>query len=206
MSQTIAREVRPYHLDDGSRGAAEGRWCWSRPCEHRLVVLNARDARWFHRPGRGDSLPLTGCDEYEAETYFPMLGMSIQVLRPGEPNGTYHWETEQEDFLVLAGEALLIVEGQERPLRQWDFIHCPPESRHVFVGVGDRPCVILAASSRQFQKDGPWGFYCAVSSPVGTTRALPRTRRTAGSRTAGSHQSSRRGTAQGCCRASVVAD
>jgi hypothetical protein len=62
-------------------------------------VMNARDARWFHRPGRGDSLPLTGCDEFEAETYFPMLGMSIQVVPPGEPNGTYHWETEQEDFL-----------------------------------------------------------------------------------------------------------
>jgi len=79
-------------------------------------MMNARDARWFHRPGRGDSLPLTGCDEFEAETFFPMLGMSIQVIPPGEPTGTYHWETEQEDFLVLAGEALLIVEGQERPL------------------------------------------------------------------------------------------
>jgi uncharacterized cupin superfamily protein len=122
-------------------------------------VLNAREARWFHRPGRGDSLPLTGVDEFEAETYFPMLGVSIQVLAPGEPNSTYHWETEQEDFLVLAGEALLIVEGQERHLAQWDFVHCPPETRHVFVGAGDGPCVILAASSRQFQKDGPWGFY-----------------------------------------------
>jgi uncharacterized cupin superfamily protein len=131
------------------------------PASTGWFVMNARDARWFHRPGRGDSLPLTGCDEFEAETYFPMLGMSIQVLPPGEPNGTYHWETEQEDFLVLAGEALLIVEGQERPLKQWDFVHCPPETRHVFVGVGDAPCVILAASSRQFQKDGPWGFYCA---------------------------------------------
>ncbi len=121
-------------------------------------VLNARDARWFHRPGR-HSLPLTGCDEFEAETYFPMLGMSIQVLSPGEPNSMYHWETEQEDFLVLSGEALLIVEGQERKLRQWDFVHCPPETRHVFVGAGDRPCVILAASSRQFQASGPWGYY-----------------------------------------------
>jgi uncharacterized cupin superfamily protein len=123
-------------------------------------VMNARDARWFKRPDRGDSLPLTGYDEFEAETYFPMLGMSIQAIGPGEPNGTYHWETEQEDFLVLSGEGLLIVEGQERRLKQWDFMHCPPETRHVFVGVGDDPCVILAASSRQFQKDGPWGFYC----------------------------------------------
>ena len=131
------------------------------PASEGWFVLTARDARWFHRPGHGDSLPLTGCDEVEAETYFPMLGLSITVLPPGEPSTTYHWETEQEDFLVLAGEALLIVEGQERSLRQWDFVHCPPETRHAFVGVGDKPCVILAASSREFQKDGPWGFYCA---------------------------------------------
>jgi uncharacterized cupin superfamily protein len=131
------------------------------PASAGWFVLNAREARWFRRPGRGDSLPLTGCDEFEAETYFPMLGMSIVVLPPGEPSTTYHWETEQEDFLVLAGQALLIVEGQERPLRAWDFVHCPPETRHAFVGVGEEPCVLLAASSRQFQKDGPWGFYCA---------------------------------------------
>jgi uncharacterized cupin superfamily protein len=124
-------------------------------------VLNARSARWFHRPGRGDGLPLTGCNEFEAETYFPMLGMSIQMLPPGEPNGTYHWETEQEDFLVVAGEAILVVEGQERRLAQWDFVHCPPGTRHVFVGAGSAPCIIVSASSRQFQKDGPWGFYCA---------------------------------------------
>ena len=128
------------------------------PASSGWFVMNARDARWFHRAGR-DSLPLTGCDEFEAETYFPMLGMSIQVLQPGEPNSIYHWETEQEGFLVLSGEALLIVEGEERALRQWDFVHCPPETRHVFVGAGDGPCVILAASSRQFQKDGPWGYY-----------------------------------------------
>ena len=131
------------------------------PASAGWFVMNARDARWFRRPGRGDNLPLTGSDEFEAETYFPMLGMAIQVLQPGEPNSTYHWETEQEDFLVLAGEALLIVEGQERPLEQWDFVHCPPETRHAFVGAGDGPCVLLAMSSRQFQKHGPWGFYCA---------------------------------------------
>jgi uncharacterized cupin superfamily protein len=129
------------------------------PASAGWFVMSARDARWFHKPGRGDSLPLTGCDEFEAETFFPMLGMSIQVLGPGEPNSMYHWETEQEDFLVLAGEALLIVEGQERRLRQWDFVHCPPETQHVFVGAGGGPCVILAASSRQFQASGPWGFY-----------------------------------------------
>ena len=124
-------------------------------------VMNARDARWMENPGRGFSLPLTGVDEYEAETFFPMLGMAIRVIRPGEPSNTYHWETEQEDFLVLSGEAVLIVEGEERTIRQWDFVHCPPGTRHGFAGAGDGPCVLLCASSRQFQKDGPWGWYCA---------------------------------------------
>ncbi len=124
-------------------------------------VLNARDARWFEKPELGYSLALTGQDEHEADTYFPMLGMSIRVMNPGEPSTTYHWETEQEDFLVLSGEAILVIEGQERSLRQWDFVHCPPGSRHAFVGGGAGPCVLLCASSRQFHKDGPWGYYCA---------------------------------------------
>jgi uncharacterized cupin superfamily protein len=123
-------------------------------------VLNARDARWIEKPGQGHSLPLTGIDEHEAEALFPMLGMAIRVVNPGEPTTTYHWETEQEDFLVLSGQAVLIVEGQERRLRQWDFVHCPPRTRHAFAGSGDAPCVLLCVSSRQFQKDGPWGYYC----------------------------------------------
>jgi uncharacterized cupin superfamily protein len=121
-------------------------------------VLNVRDARWSRRPGMGHSCALTGRDEYEAETFFPMLGMSVKVVPEGEPSTTYHWETEQEDFLVLAGEGLAIVEGQERAVKQWDFVHCPPGARHAFVG---GPLVLLCASSRQFQKDGPWGYYCA---------------------------------------------
>ena len=131
------------------------------PASDGWFVVNARDARWFENPGRGHSVPLTGWDEYEAESFFPMLGMAIRVVGPGEPTDTYHWETEQEDFLVLSGEALLIVEGRERPLKQWDIVHCPPETRHAFAGAGDGPCVLLCASSRQFQKDGPWGYYCA---------------------------------------------
>ena len=82
-------------------------------------VVNARDARWRHREGRGDSLAFQG------ETHFPQVGIGIVVLGPGEPIAMYHWETDQEDFLVLAGEAALIIEGEEWPLRQWDFVHCP---------------------------------------------------------------------------------
>jgi uncharacterized cupin superfamily protein len=119
------------------------------PDGHGWFVMNARDARWVRRPGRGHNVPLTGWTEFEAETYFPDLGVNLIRLDPGEPVGMYHWEAETEDFLVLAGEALLIVEGQERPLRQWDFVHCPPETRHIIVGAGDGPALILAIGTRE---------------------------------------------------------
>ena len=152
-------------LEDSGNGLAPKTAGW--------FVLNARAARWFDKPGQGHSVPLTGKDEHEAETFFPMLGMAIRVMSPGEVSTTYHWETEQEDFLVLAGEALAIIEGQERALKQWDFVHCPPETKHAFVGAGDGPCVLLCASSRQFQKDGPWGFYCAGEAAARHNAASP---------------------------------
>jgi uncharacterized cupin superfamily protein len=119
------------------------------PAGEGWFVLNAREARWRHREGRGNSLPFTGWTDLEAETYFPQLGVQLVVLGPGEPIGMYHWEADQEDFLVLSGEALLIVEGEERPLRQWDFVHCPPETRHMIVGAGSGPCVVLGVGARE---------------------------------------------------------
>src|SRR5690349_18058555 len=71
----------------------------------------------------------------------------------------YHWEADQEDFLVLAGEALLIVEGEERPLRQWDFVHCPPETKHVILGAGDGQCLVLATGARDRSTGPDWGSY-----------------------------------------------
>ena len=107
------------------------------PTGHGWFVMNAHDARWIRRPGRGHNLPFTGWTEHEAETYFPQLGMALIVLGPGEPIGNYHWEADQEDFIVLSGEALLLIEGEERPLRQWDFVHCPPRAEHMILGAGD---------------------------------------------------------------------
>jgi uncharacterized cupin superfamily protein len=116
-------------------------------------VLNARDAHWREREGRGYSLP------FEGPTDFPQVGVTLYVLGPGEPIGMYHWEANQEDFFVLSGEALLIVEGQERPLRQWDFVHCPPETKHMILGAGDDPCAVLAIGARDREVDGKWGGY-----------------------------------------------
>jgi uncharacterized cupin superfamily protein len=117
-------------------------------------VLNAREARWRRRPERGNSLPLTGWSDEEQAAWFPQLGLALLRLEPGEPIGMYHWEKDAEGFLVLAGEALLLVEGEERPLRQWDFVHCPPGTRHMIVGAGSGPCLIVAAGSRQYGDQG----------------------------------------------------
>jgi uncharacterized cupin superfamily protein len=105
-------------------------------------VVNARDARWWHHDTFGSAVT------FEGETAFPDFGINIQVLEPGQPNCMYHGENAQENFLVLAGECLLLVEGEERPLTQWDFVHCPPWTQHVFVGAGDSQCAILMVGAR----------------------------------------------------------
>ena len=68
-------------------------------------------------------------------------------------------KADQEDFLVLSGEALLIVEGEERPLRQWDLVHCPPGTKHVIVGAGEAPCLVLAVGARDRSTGPDWGGY-----------------------------------------------
>ena len=82
------------------------------------------------------------------EIPFGGLGVHVRVLWPGDPNALYHSEEVQEGFLVLSGECTLIVEEEERPLRQWDYFHCPPGTCHVLVGAGDGPCAILMVGAR----------------------------------------------------------
>jgi uncharacterized cupin superfamily protein len=106
-------------------------------------VVNVRDARWWRHHAFGAS-----CRFEDREAPFEQLGVNIRVLQPGEPNCLYHSENLQEDFLVLAGECLLLVDGEERPLRAWDFVHSPSGTEHVFVGAGDGPCAILMVGAR----------------------------------------------------------
>jgi uncharacterized cupin superfamily protein len=80
---------------------------------------------------------------------FRDTGINVQVLQPGQPSCKYHSESVQEDFLVLSGECLVILEGEERVLRQWDFVHCEPDAAHVFVGAGSGPCWLLQIGARR---------------------------------------------------------
>jgi uncharacterized cupin superfamily protein len=105
-------------------------------------VINAAETRWR------DYGPLGVACDFQGKRPFNQVGININVLNPGEPMAMYHCENHQEDFLVLAGECLLIVEGQERALTTWDFFHCPGGTAHTIVGAGDGPAAVLAVGGR----------------------------------------------------------
>jgi uncharacterized cupin superfamily protein len=115
-------------------------------------VLNAREGEWRERGPRGRVKDLVTDDEAQ-------VGVNLFVLEPGQPMSMYHWEADQEGFLVLSGEALLIVEDEERPLRVWDYFHCPVDIPHTIVGAGSGPSAILAIGAREHQAGPGWGGY-----------------------------------------------
>jgi uncharacterized cupin superfamily protein len=110
----------------------------------KTLIINVADAEAFSHSRRGTAI------EFESdEAPWPDTGVNIRVLSPGQPNCKYHSEPVQEDFLVLSGECIVILDGEERPLRQWDFVHCPAGVEHVFVGAGDGPSAVLMIGSRR---------------------------------------------------------
>ncbi len=106
-------------------------------------VLNASSAAWKENPTFGKWLA------FENDVRFAGMGMNIHLLEPGQAACMYHREAVQEDFLVLSGECLLLVDDEERKLKQWDFFHCPPGVNHVFVGAGEGTCAVLMIGERK---------------------------------------------------------
>jgi uncharacterized cupin superfamily protein len=117
------------------------------PAGEGWFVLNARDANWID----GDLGKYCGFEGKDPA--FPQLGINLNVLQPGEPMTMYHRENAQEDFLLLSGECLLIVNGRERPLKQWDLFHCPAGVDHAIVGAGDGRSVVVAVGARTGEGD-----------------------------------------------------
>ena len=113
------------------------------PADDGWFILNATEGRWTAAENMG------ACCFFERGRQWKTLGFNVNVLQPGEYGGMYHAEGVQEGFFVLAGEGLAIVEGEERPLRQWDYFHCPPETPHILVATGDVPFVYVAVSPRR---------------------------------------------------------
>jgi uncharacterized cupin superfamily protein len=129
-------EARIANTDEGAVVESDG---W--------FVLNAGEARWMRMLTRDE--PAGDWLDFEAaDAPFADYGINIHVVRPGQPNGLYHAESAQEDFLVLSGECICLIEGQERHLKAWDFVHCPAGTQHIFIGAGDGPCAILMAGAR----------------------------------------------------------
>ena len=141
-------------VDDGS-GLAPAADGW--------FVVNVRDAQWLSSEGGAKRPSGSECSFESGSAEFAQLGVRLHVLPPGEANGLYHREDKQEDFLVLAGECILVVEGEERRLRAWDFFHSPAGTEHIFVGAGDEPCVIFMAGAR----GDDWNVVYPVSDVAG---------------------------------------
>jgi len=119
-----------------------------RPAEpEKPFSVNVADARATARPGKAIAIDFESEDRPWRDT-----GVNIMVMHPGQPNCLYHREPVQEDFLVLHGECVAIVDGEERPMRQWDCLHCPAGADHVFVGAGDGPCAVLMIGSRRLDQ------------------------------------------------------
>ena len=104
-------------------------------------VKNVKDAPWEQTEAFGKVC------WFDTEDPFPQIEIHIFLLEPGKPNCRYHREEAQEGFLVLAGRCKLLVNGEERSLETWDFVHCPAGVSHVFVGV-DGLCALLAIGHR----------------------------------------------------------
>ena len=101
-------------------------------------VRNLADASWERDATHG-----VYCRVEPEDLAFGQFTANLHIIEPGQPNGLYHAESDQEGFLVLSGECTLIVEGEEQPMRAWDYFHCPPGCNHIFVGAGAGPCAIL---------------------------------------------------------------
>ena len=126
--------VEEARLEDSGAGLA--------PASEGWFVVNVADAAWQ------TSEAFAAACGFEGDGGEWDVGFTLAVVWPGKPSALYHRESNQEDFLVLSGECLLLIEGEERPLKAWDFVHCPPETDHIFVGAGDGPCVIFMVGSR----------------------------------------------------------
>jgi uncharacterized cupin superfamily protein len=113
------------------------------PADAGWFVLNLADIAWATVPGGG-----TWCSFESPHERSRLLGIGVHVLGAGETPGYYHAESNQEGFLVLSGECVAVVEGEERRLRQWDYLHCPPGTAHITVGVGEEPCALLMVGTR----------------------------------------------------------
>ncbi|PZS13631.1 MAG: hypothetical protein DLM64_03080 [Solirubrobacterales bacterium] len=113
------------------------------PADDGWFILNLAEMGWDTVPGGG-----TWSVFESPSAPSSMLGIGVHILQPGETPGMYHAESEQEGFLVLRGECIAVVEGKERRLREWDYLHCPPGTNHITVGAGDGPCAILMVGTR----------------------------------------------------------
>jgi quercetin dioxygenase-like cupin family protein len=143
--KTTEGDVHEAQIEETPEGrvAVDGGW----------FILNLAEMAWETVPGFG---VWRGFDGPNSDSEQPGAGVHVHVLKPGEANGHYHAEAAQEGFLVLSGECIAVVEGQERRMRRWDYLHSPSGTAHITVGAGEAPCAILMFGSPDPSRKVEW--------------------------------------------------
>ncbi|MBD58693.1 MAG: transcriptional regulator [Citromicrobium sp.] len=93
----------------------------------------AVQGRWYRRIA-----PAAGLEDF---------GVSHVVLEPGAWSSQRHWhEGEDEIVVMLSGEAVLVDEGGETPMRAGDIAAFPKNdgNGHVLQNRSDEPCCFVA--------------------------------------------------------------
>jgi uncharacterized cupin superfamily protein len=167
----VVEQARLEELGSGQGPVTEG---W--------FVVNAADGPWVRNDAFGARCGFESSERVLADrpdvrpVRFEEAGFNLAVLEPGKPSGMYHSESVQEDFLVLSGECVLVIEEEERTLRAWDFVHCPAGTRHILIGAGEGPCVVFMAGARNAGKSIHYprsDFALARNAGVGTETNAP---------------------------------
>jgi quercetin dioxygenase-like cupin family protein len=136
----VGSEVPEARLEDVGSGLA--------PVSPGWFTVNVRDAAWIKNEAFGARCLFEAGNPDVAARHFEHLGIKLAVFEPGQLSGFYHADSAEENFLVLQGECVARIEAEERPLRQWDFLHCAPGTHHGFIGSGHGPCVLLMVGAR----------------------------------------------------------
>lgn len=136
----MADRVEEASLSEGPEGLVPGSDGW--------FIVNIAESQGLTAEGRGAGAMFEG-----TIGDFPQFGINVRVLEPGTPASMYHREDRQEAFLVLDGECVAVVEGEERTMRKGDFLHLPAGTAHTIVGSGDAPSSVLMVGART---SDPW--------------------------------------------------
>lgn len=107
---------------------------------------------------RGDGYTIAHRDEFERNGRWALarrtlhataFGINLVTIEPGKdiPEHTEGERNQEEVYIVLAGEAAVVVDGEEHPAPAGTFACIEPERRRTVRNVGDEPVDLMMVSA-----------------------------------------------------------